>query len=86
MVLWFLPAEEFSQAWPPLFYKVIRASAAFVQSEANNGSSQLKLMSRTLEVPWHSGFSKYTWSVCEDNMVMLTVSKQWTDVIHSHWS
>lgn len=61
------------------------ASAAFIQSEANNGCSQLKLRNRTLEVLWHSGFSKYTWSVCEDNMVMLTVSKWWTDVIHWSW-
>lgn len=84
MVLWFVPAEEFSQAWPPLFYKVICVSTAFVQSEENNGCPQLKLMNRALEVLWHSGFSKYNWSVYEDNMVMLTVPKWWTDAIHSH--
>lgn len=77
MVLWFLPAEEFSQAQTPLFYKVICPSAAFVHSEANNGCLQLRLMNRTSrQVLW---ICQHTLSVVRiANVVMPMVSKWWT--------
>lgn len=83
MVLWFLPAEEFSQALAPLFYKVICASAAFVQSEADGGCSQLRLTNRTFpEVLRYSGYREHTWSAIRTaKVVMLMVSKCWTSKI-----